>query len=1090
MLKNLFYSIQVQNIIENIQQSIQQTVLLRRFQFTIIKIDWLTISAIFILGYALLRSGIFLLFYLIMWNIYPPSQFIFIFNPIAYESYLLILSFFLAWYSIRLLFEFPKQFQIHLWLFQQIKMEQLSTMAKSYVGFNTTIFEGFLYLSFIWIIILFPHFSVYFIWWLTLTVELYCFLTIRKPQILLYNPTWIALYTDIIEGPQKKSNDVQLVEEHLQIPMHEDLGTQYSFIDDHENNVVVQVAHPHETGISQDEFEYFFCEQTFIPPVHLDIYEDEFSDGWVNWFWLNWWYKCLPLLLYLNLLIFILFCFFGIPENWIQDMRITYINMEQFLYNYQNTIFHINNTTWTTSCKWLLGGLGFRAHMSFFTKMYNNTSTTDRHLILFLDELKQYNKYIYYIFSKHLKEAKIYNELFPFYYWYLQIYAFFYKARQYPHDLRNTYFYKNLLYYDFKLFAELKESFFSKYFGSNAKSLLKWLIKRSSTWVDDYYYVAPAINIYPERYYFWLNLVRLLFVIEELQLTIFDTHFTKFFFFKDTQRHFNSEVEKFFLQEFVENKESIEQNFSYLVQNEPTQQYKFFTGLTNFHQTFSFFMYLLLKNRIKNRESYDDYGFVLADLSQSLLTNLDLRQAILGDEHPLARIEKTNFFLQPNAEDLESLMQYVEKNQEVLDSDMLLRKLKINIKPRYQPRHLYELDDIINEGDDFAYEALMREFKTSYGKYELGTISYYNYYYARPILKILEDSKEIKNTFFHYLREFIIFIARLKNEKEKVLTPTYYDFMAAFSSYSDSINDIINEKPRLSSYAIQKYQGNYDYDILNNLNYSTNLDIVPLLREDLQRELLLDTDLQAYIFRDDVKKMPQRRRIALTKDLFQLFSYLKAHRTKASLRRSRLYDPSGIYNPALLNFELSDSDETFFIEQVTLALLNEQTLFFSSDIFNQKYLNYYPISLLEEAYYPYGFSSEALRKAISDFSQTKLSLNEETQINFTDIQSINQSKLLQDLLWYRYYYKVDSALNYYDLMPSYQKFYMKTWPCEYLSSTYNFYGKIDTIDYSTIKQGVVENGFLVYNFSLNAEKSFLQYLNKDFFVDPLYLYFF
>jgi hypothetical protein len=52
---------------------------------------------------------------------------------------------------------------------------------------------------------------------------------------------------------------------------------------------------------------------------------------------------------------------------------------------------------------------------------------------------------------------------------------------------------------------------------------------------------------------------------------------------------------------------------------------------------------------------------------------------------------------------------------------------------------------------------------------------------------------------------------------------------------------------------------------------------------------------------------------------------------------------------------------------------------------------------------------------------------------------------LKNLIWYKYYYKVDAVLNYFDYMPSYRNFYMETWPNEYLldvSSNQNtFLGK-------------------------------------------------
>src|SRR6186713_140142 len=94
---NKFYNKTITDIVSKYTVLLSSVKLLRTNLLLAVRIDWLTISAVIILGYALLRSGMFLFIYLFIWNLFPPSQFFLIFNPISYEIYLVLLSFFLAW---------------------------------------------------------------------------------------------------------------------------------------------------------------------------------------------------------------------------------------------------------------------------------------------------------------------------------------------------------------------------------------------------------------------------------------------------------------------------------------------------------------------------------------------------------------------------------------------------------------------------------------------------------------------------------------------------------------------------------------------------------------------------------------------------------------------------------------------------------------------------------------------------------------------------------------------------------------------------------------------------------------------------------
>ncbi len=144
---NIFYfkySIQNKMILLNAIENFKNIVRVIHFKFNHEKkFDWLNIFSILILGYALMRSGTFLFFYLLIWNIYPASQYFIIYNPVSFEIYLLLLSFFIAWYSLRLLYSFPKQFQIHLWIFQRVVLDNLEYFSKRYIGKNFKILEIF-----------------------------------------------------------------------------------------------------------------------------------------------------------------------------------------------------------------------------------------------------------------------------------------------------------------------------------------------------------------------------------------------------------------------------------------------------------------------------------------------------------------------------------------------------------------------------------------------------------------------------------------------------------------------------------------------------------------------------------------------------------------------------------------------------------------------------------------------------------------------------------------------------------------------------------------------------------------------------------
>jgi len=175
------------------------------------------------------------------------------------------------------------------------------------------------------------------------------------------------------------------------------------------------------------------------------------------------------------------------------------------------------------------------------------------------------------------------------------------------------------LYHDLAIFEEIRNTFIDRFFYWKKKNfLIKWLFYRSNSWLTDYYYVAPAINVFPEKYYKWLTLVRMLFVIDQLGLTLNDTILSSWYWFKDQQRHFNVEHEKFFLQEYLFEEETSEYNKkNYLQKDEPYTRYSMYTGVNNFLQRFSLYLQLIAYGL-----EPDDFGLVGEIDSNTFLTEI------------------------------------------------------------------------------------------------------------------------------------------------------------------------------------------------------------------------------------------------------------------------------------------------------------------------------------------------------------------------------------------------------------------------------------------------------------------------------------
>lgn len=423
-----------------------------KFQYSL-TFDWLSLATVFVLGYALLRSGTFLIFYLVLWNIFPFSQYYIIYNPISFEIYLLLLSFFIAWYSIRLLLSFPRQFQIHLWIFHRIALDNLDYFSKRYIGKNYQLVEMVWIFLFFCIVCIWPKYGLFLIWILTICIELYCFDNLRKPQVLLFTPPWVKFLDDFDDASHNElaeSDDV-LPEEDFSMVTISPIWSLWEYDED-----ISEPQNQPDADFTLEDFEAFFAEHTFIPPLVVDLYEDEFKDGWVNWFWVNLFYKILPILCFINVIICFLFFVWGIPESFYQDMNICDVIVQDFLAEYQRMLLIYTNAQWSSSWKWLVGGLGFRFYFQKYGNFFFNVSN-DIEADNLLNEYKKYSKYTYYLNHGISRIGKIYSYLFPYYYEYSQIKYFFSKMQDFTSPLRETYLHKYFFYDDLFLYNQLIE---------------------------------------------------------------------------------------------------------------------------------------------------------------------------------------------------------------------------------------------------------------------------------------------------------------------------------------------------------------------------------------------------------------------------------------------------------------------------------------------------------------------------------------------------------------------------------------------------------------------------------------------------------
>lgn len=185
-----------------------------------------------------------------------------------------------------------------------------------------------------------------------------------------------------------------------------------------------------------------------------------------------------------------------------------------------------------------------------------------------------------------------------------------------------------------------------------------------------------------------------------------------------------------------------------------------------------------------------------------------------------------------------------------------------------------------------------------------------------------------------------------------------------------------------------------DYEILSSYYHQANLDILPDLLQDMDPVQLQNKTFFSYVLRNDSSQYPNRRRSFLYNQMLQIFTYA------ASVQKDARYNIADIFEliDTTPNAQLGQSYD--FLMLYSAGKITHGT----SDIYDK---------------YVKGYDSRGTRSEL--------------------FQSLTETS------WYKYYYKVDTIMNYYDYMPSYRKFFMKTWPLEYVDNPYNFFGTINTV---------------------------------------------
>jgi hypothetical protein len=1227
----------------------------RELQLENLSFNFLFLFFNLVLTYLLLRSGTFLFCYLFIWNLIPFSSYFFDFHPISFDAYMITLAIVITFYSIILLLKFPKQFQLTLYIFHSLSLSNLENLIKSYRNVPLQLVEYIIIIIFVFILLVFPEKGIWINWFLTIALEIYCLYTLRQIKTYIFLPKFLKKFDDFglllykymnlrninnkLDENEMETKKIihyskqNLMDDESGITGEDDIDAGLDF------NDLLYAKDPVSENFSQyfiskTEYEEILNEYTYIPLNIVEIENVLDDSSWIDWYWLNFCYKVLPIICFFNIIICVSLLGFGIPKHWSEDYEFIndhFSNMidyyskkykfydsytERKIFNTANdgTIIYNNKllqqkskpSFFFKSWHWIIGGV---FTYNFLTKYSGRFFGYDVVSKSQYRKFRRYYKYVYYILAETSRRLKIYDLLFPGYAYWMQIKNFNEHSRLYPENLRETFISRYLVYTDFFLYSELKNYYDKKNFFSffSKKKNSIWLFRKLKKWKKDYFFAAPAVNVYPDKYYKWLDLIKFVFVLLELNIEITMSSLFRFVFFNEHNKlreelgpYSIPEIFFFYKSKQLQEEQMGEQNFynkrRHLIQmltNKTIRKSKFdfikyssnrkhiknYLEQLQFDHRFSFFhfhqpyvWYRLMQteqtkniaNRLSFNTSYQLYrqfyvreqfrnmfmpyymNFIADGYTTGLEENDQLPVFIKKYFYvmPQRYLKMENKFFKSTLETTRNLFpdyrylpiwhffvrpqyNYLLHDTDVFDSanriemdffterlnefgicDPLFHPAELelihyflelygssNIYKYFPPLFFSSSTSINISANDFM--AIM-EHNAPNGGYRYGTTDQllfdYSLVQANPFQRFANEEVISNYLWFHgkkkkhdikFFKNIIKFhpdslIGYAPKRKRSIFFERYFDRF--FSFYGDSEVDF--PSANLVDYASpitevrDYYEDNYatafapqmnDRNVLSSYFHDTNISILPELIDSrignqLKKQMLLN-----YLNRDDPTNRFIKRRSLPDTEMMQFFSYLSTWANKKGL-----YDIAEIFDNDFSSHKLNETEMAYkFFQAFPLApaISGTETIQEVQSVFIRNWF---------DRNYP--------SKNFSNFSdKTKL---EETNA-YTSIDNI--IKMNKQSLWYRYYYQYEFLMNYYDHMPSYRKFYIETWPKEYLFyEPLDFYQKFPQLPQSDLTP-IFADGWLLYvpevyriNYDITKIKIFYEKLNEDF-PDPLIL---
>jgi hypothetical protein len=938
-------------------------------------------------------------------------------------------------YTIKIILLFPKQFQFNLWIFQQIRVEFLRELVIKIYGQKFLCLEIFFLIFLLAFLISLPLWGIYGLWVIIFLSELYLQITVRKPKLLLFTPSWqnkrFDLKTSEINALSKQffyNNDELMVNYGLDYIMSLELerGTPDE-IWEMDNQPTVTTAI--NESITTDEFEEFFLDSNFIPPHVKDFITDE-VDKDSSLVWSYFWFSTLPFICFLNLIVCVLLIFFGVPENWVTGVNNELEESRFFLDEYQSRMFIVLHDVWFSSWQWFIGGSFFSSGLGYFLKQYNWGGQA---YLDVLENKSKYTKYIYYWKQNQSRNSFFFNKLFLWHTFFSQVKAFLHHSRQMPQSLRETFLYKYYLYDDFVFYKQLSELVDSdknkKLSFSEKIKIVSWLSKKSQNWVSDYYFAQPAVNLYPDIYYSWLKLFKNHFVWNELTDTatwlqkIYWIFVTDFSALKESNIFF---LEDIFLNNF--NPEKYVQSLDILEVDSNLMEHglrlnKVFSKYTNFFQNVD--TYEIGHENVA--VAYEDCMQLIQALPRR--TNRKYKRAlkIFFFYRYFFLINFSPFFESPGSKFLD---------------------LSYNVIEFYKYTSL--IADLFNQKTNQVDVSFFENYFL-YDSAELGLKKTLSRNSPSLIMEIIKYNQLfMMNGFPSFLPEVFEDLLERFNINKNGYDPQEYSL---FDDFDFEDEDVIEEFVELTASGRAPYSQRQEKNFLHSFLHQANYDVLPELRYESTINQVQHQGLQKYLNRYDINKKINNRRDFLFNDLAQLYGYAssffitlqKDHYIEASLKNE--HTKLGLDNPLynVYEYHLIDNGEEFF----PLYAQYERQFFFNIRDFAKSVGFYYNsanvvnlnsiMSVWDEADIRLMKTKKKRRVFktltwVENLFQKILGNDVLKAWQFLDNLGTQQDleNNVKDLAWYKYYYKVDALLNYYDFMPSYRSFYIETWPVEYL----------------------------------------------------------